>query len=124
MRRRAFDAEAMLNVDHIAPFQWRHLTKFYLSLLCVSASSTLGSYFSEYLGSLFALSGTLYQMYALLLWYMVYVAAYSQAVLLKARRGEIDYVEHAVRLFTDSPFVLIHCLKLMKAMYRKYRLYR
>ncbi|KAL6495340.1 Bax inhibitor 1 [Orobanche gracilis] len=50
-------------------------------------------------------------MYALLLWYMVYVAAYSQVVLLKARRGEIDYVEHAVHLFTDFPFVLIHCLK-------------
>ncbi|KAL3649750.1 hypothetical protein CASFOL_006153 [Castilleja foliolosa] len=68
MRRREFDAEALSNVDQISQFQWSHLRKdlmscFYFSLLCVSASSTLGAYFTEYIGSSFGLFGALASFY-------------------------------------------------------------
>ncbi|KAK4414578.1 Bax inhibitor 1 [Sesamum alatum] len=55
-----------------------------------------------------------FQLHAGLLWFMVYVAVYSQEVVLKARRGDVDYVKHAITLITDFPAVLFHVLKLLK----------
>ncbi|KAK6162682.1 hypothetical protein DH2020_002523 [Rehmannia glutinosa] len=211
--RRDWDAEALLNMDHIPPFISRHLKKMYFSLLCVSTSSSLGSYFTGNIGNLFAVLGAFmsivffyfvapwkekkrlcllsvgaffggatvapwftlflsvdagfivtsllatsvgfgcywasskstdrvdllyframllysplvlicllisssvfggdsaywkYQLYVLLLWYMVYLAVYSQEVVLKARRGDSDYVKHAISFFTHFPAVVIH----------------
>lgn len=53
----------------------------------------------------------LIQIYAMLLWYMVYVAVYSQEVVVRARRGDADYVKHAVCLFTDFPAVVFTVIR-------------
>ncbi|KAL7120943.1 hypothetical protein ACP275_02G152900 [Erythranthe tilingii] len=48
-----------------------------------------------------------YPIYAVLMWNMVYVMAYSQEVKVKVRKGDFDYVRHAVNLYTDLPPVYI-----------------
>ncbi|KAI3444807.1 hypothetical protein Pfo_001472 [Paulownia fortunei] len=62
-----------------------------------------------------------FQLYAGLLWFMAYVAVYSQEVVLKARRGDGDYVKHAISLFTDFPAVAVHLITLMKLCRRRNR---
>ncbi|KAK4411165.1 Bax inhibitor 1 [Sesamum angolense] len=49
-----------------------------------------------------------FQLHAGLLWFMVYVAVYSQEVVQKARSGDVDYVKHAITLITDLPAVVVH----------------
>ncbi|KAL0425736.1 UNVERIFIED_CONTAM: Bax inhibitor 1 [Sesamum radiatum] len=55
-----------------------------------------------------------FQLHAGLLWFMVYVAVYSQEVVQKARSGDVDYVKHAITLITDLPAVVVHVMRLLK----------
>ncbi|KAK6162662.1 hypothetical protein DH2020_002503 [Rehmannia glutinosa] len=216
--RRDLDVAALCNLDRVHPFIRRHLTKMYFSLICVSISSSLGSYFTGDIGSTYAVTGAFtsivcfnsippwkenkrlcllslgsffgwalvtpwftwflnidagcivtslsatsigfgcywasskwthyfhfiydrailfciplfpisllitssvfggdsdywkYQLYTFLLWYMVYVGVYSQEVKVKARRGDSDYVKHAIHLFTDFPAVIIRVIMVL-----------
>ncbi|PIN18355.1 Bax-mediated apoptosis inhibitor TEGT/BI-1 [Handroanthus impetiginosus] len=50
-----------------------------------------------------------FQLHTLVLWFMVYVAVYSQEVVWKAST-DYDYVKHAVSLYTDLPAVVLHVI--------------
>ncbi|KAL7158394.1 hypothetical protein ABFS83_02G140100 [Erythranthe nasuta] len=53
-----------------------------------------------------------YELFLWLLWNVIYVAVYSQEVVLKARKGESDYVRHAVNVYTDLPPIVITVIRL------------
>lgn len=41
----------------------------------------------------------------------MYVVVYSQEMVVKVRKGDGDYVKHAVRFFTDFPPVVITVIR-------------
>ncbi|KAG8362623.1 hypothetical protein BUALT_BualtUnG0057300 [Buddleja alternifolia] len=54
-----------------------------------------------------------WQLYPAILWFMAYVAAYSQEMVLKARGGDVNYVKHSITLFADFPAVVFHLCRIM-----------
>ncbi|EYU40355.1 hypothetical protein MIMGU_mgv1a017137mg [Erythranthe guttata] len=52
-----------------------------------------------------------YELFLWLLWNVIYVAVYSQEVVSKARKGESDYVRHAVNVYTDLPPIVITVIR-------------